>query len=267
MIGKPIIPKEHGAWAVLFVPMAIAAALEERISVNFIILALASLSVFLAYHPIQIILRNTIGAKQPVERVMAARTWAALYLITAAFLGGILLYQGFRLLAPIGLLGAALFVLNFFLTRIGPKSVSSDFSAVAGLTLTGPSASYVLTGDLTAGTVSAWLLTILFFGSSVFYVHMKIAATGFKRESMSWRDRFSVGQLNLLYHVVVLVILFVLIANRFTPLLAMLAFVPIFLHAVFGTIRLSSGVRFKRLGFLLLGHSLIFGVLLSWMYS
>jgi hypothetical protein len=38
------------------------------------------------------------------------------------------------------------------------------------------------------------------------------------------------------------------------------------LHAVFGTVRLGSQVRFKRLGFLLLGHSIVFAVLLvaSW---
>ena len=267
MIGKPIIPKEHGAWAVLFVPMAIVAAVEERISASFVILALASLAVFLAYLPVQTILRSAFGARQPVEKIRAARTWAFLYLIIAAFLGGMLVYQGFWLLVPVGVLGTALFVLNFYLARSRSKSISGDFSAIAGLTLTSPAASYVLSGELTAEAVSVWLLTLLFFASSVFYVHMKINASGLKRESMSWRDRISMGQLNLLYHAVVVAILFCLIVSRFTPSLAILAFVPMFLHAVLGTIRLSSSVRFKRLGFLLLGHSLVFGVLLSWMYS
>src|SRR3990172_11564269 len=110
MIGKPIIPKEHGAWAVLFVPMAIVAAVEERISASFVILALASLAVFLAYLPVQTILRSAFGARQPVEKIRAARTWAFLYLIIAAFLGGMLVYQGFWLLVPVGVLGTALFV-------------------------------------------------------------------------------------------------------------------------------------------------------------
>jgi len=265
-VGKPIIPKEHGAWAVLLVPMAIAAAMEERISPSFIVLVLASLAVFLAYLPVQLMLRTAARASTD-EKIRTARSWAIVYLLSASLFGGILLLQGFWLLAPISILGAALFVLNFFLTRDNPKSVASDLSAVIGLTLTGPAASYVLTGSITGEVLSVWVLTMLFFGSSVFYVHMKIRASGLKKETIAWSDRFSVGQLNLIYHAVTLGIVFILMVNRATPSLAFVAFVPIVVHAVIGTIRLSSRVRFNRVGFFLLEHSVVFVVLLSWMYS
>ena len=133
-----MIPREHGAWAVLAVPMAIAAATEERVSGDFIVLAMASLAFFLAYLPVQLMLRDALGTRQPEDRMQNARSWGVGYLLTAGVLGVILLLRGFWLLAPIGVLGVAIFLLNFFLTRRRPKSIAGDLTAVTGLTLTGP---------------------------------------------------------------------------------------------------------------------------------
>jgi hypothetical protein len=70
--------------------------------------------------------------------------------------------------------------------------------------------------------------------------------------------------MNLLYHIAVISIIGALAALQFTSLVALVAFFPMLIHGVYGTLKLSGKVRFKKLGFLLLGQSILFGILLSY---
>ncbi len=49
---------------------------------------------------------------------------------------------------------------------------------------------------------------------------------------------------------------------RMTRLYVVLAFVPMLLHALYGTYKLSHRVKFHRLGYLLLAQSVLFGLVL-----
>jgi hypothetical protein len=258
-----VFPKEHGAWAVLFVPMIVGAVVADRFSANLILLVLSALGFFLAYQPIQILLRNLQNQKLPAEKLRAAKMWSPAFLAWGFIPSAFLLVQGLWLLLPIGVFAFAAFFLNYALTRNRPKSIGSDFAAVAGLTMTGPAASYVITGSLELEALIVWLLNVLFFGSSVFYVHMKIRASGLKKEVMTGRDKFLLGRYTILYHIVLLATVSGFTFVSETPALAVAAFIPVSLHALIGTVRLSSRVRFKVLGFLLLGQSVFFALLLS----
>ena len=255
-----ILPKEHGAWAVFFVPMIVGTVIAEQLSANLILLFFSSTAFFLAYQPILVLFRQAPSD----DKLHAARTWGPVFLLLWVAIPGLFLFiQGFWLLLPIGALGAASLLVNFSLTRNKPKSIASDLVAVIGLTMTAPAAIYVLTGRLQMDSLLVWLLNVLFFGSSVFYVHMKIRATGLKRELLTLRERFLIGHLNILYHLAVLAILVTLVQAHYTPSLAFVAFIPVSLHAFIGTVRLSPRVRFKKLGFLLLGQSIVFAILIS----
>jgi len=254
-----MLPKEHGAWAVFFLPMAVGTVITGDPSANLLLLFFSSTGCFLTYQPLQVLYRHAASD----EKLHAARIWSLLFLSWAAIPTLFLLIQGFWLLLPIGALAAASFLVTFSIIHNRPKSIISDLEAVVGLTLTAPAAMYVLSGSLQWDAVLVWMLTALFFGSSVFYVHMKIRAFGLKKKMLTWRERFLIGYLNILYHLAVLVILITLVHTRYTPALAFVAFVPVSLHAFIGTARLSSRVGFKKLGFLLLGQSLLFAILIS----
>lgn len=258
-----ILPKEHGAWAVLLVPMIVGATIADRFSANLILVFFSSLGFFLAYHPVQIFLKNLRKQAASDEKLCAAKAWGPAFLAWGVIPSVFLVLQGFWLLIPIGILAFAVFFLNFALTRDRPKSIGSDFVAVVGLTMTGPAASYVMVGNLEIEALLVWLLTMLFFGSSVFYVHMKIRASSLKKEAMTGREKVVLGQYNILYHVALLAVVAAFTSLSETPPLAIAAFVPVSLHAFVGTIRLSPRVQFKKLGFLLLGQSVLFAVLLS----
>lgn len=259
-IPKPIITKEHGAWAVLFVPMITGAAYADSFSWNIIWLALSALGVFMSYVPVHTLLRESIGMHQGKEKLAAAEYWTAAYLGFGVLFILPLLYQQLWLLLVIGIFGAVSFFGNFLLTRKIQKSIASDLAAVAGLTLSAPSAYYVTTGTLDTNAFVLWLLNLLFFGCSVFYVHLKIRASAMKKSRWHAWEKISVGKVNILYHCFVVSVIAVLVLYHLTPATIVIAFLPMVVHAIAGTIKLSHRVKFKNLGFLLLGHSIVFGI-------
>ncbi|MEK9138167.1 MAG: YwiC-like family protein, partial [Bacteroidota bacterium] len=112
-IPQPIIPKEHGAWAVLFVPMLVAGSITGKFSLDLLLLACSALGVFMSYVPVHVILRNTFVGKQPAEKLHQAWFWAVVYLLVGAAFMVPLLFQGFWLLLAIGGVGMVSFLINF----------------------------------------------------------------------------------------------------------------------------------------------------------
>ena len=262
MIPRPPVTKEHGAWAVLLVPLVVGASSAERFSFDLVFLAAAALSFFLGYVPVEALLRERSGAGQGAERVRQFRFWAGTYIGAGVLFTIPLLVSGWWLLLPIGGLAAIALLGTNLLTRVSPKSVGRELIAVAGLTLTGPAAFYVATGSLGRPGATLWLLNFLFFGCGVVYVHMKIRAAGRKRESFSLTERLFLGGLNLAYHLAVISIVGVMLALHLTTPMIFVAFVPMTVHAIVGTIRLTSRTRFKRLGLALLAQAGLFALFL-----
>jgi hypothetical protein len=262
--SQPILPKEHGAWAVLFVPMTVGASIAGTFTTDVLLLALSAFGLFMSYVPVHIILRHFFVTPQSEEKLRQAWFWSTVYIsIGVAFMIPLLM-KGLWSLVGIGALGLISFFGNFFLTRRYPKTILSDLLAVFGLSLSGPCAYYVVAGILDKNAFVLWLLNFLFFGCSVFYVHMKIRAVSLNKPEFAVDDKLAFGRLNILYHVAVIALVVVLALYEHTKLFTALAFIPMAAHAVYGTYKLSSRVKFKNLGLLLLGQSVLFGVL-SWM--
>jgi nitrous oxidase accessory protein len=259
-IPSPLIPKEHGAWVVLFVPMIIGASVAGRFTPNVWYLALSALGGLLSYVPVQTILRQLFVAPQGREKLRAAMFWAAADLGISALFVVPLFVQKFWLLWAIGLVAALAFLGNFILVRRFAKSIWSDLLSVLGLTLGAPGAYYVTAGTLDQTAAVLWLLNFLFFGGGIVYVHMKLRVSAMKGSGLSLAEKFSLGKMNLIYHCFVFAIVGILVALNFTPVFAMVAFVPMTIHAIYGTFKLSHTVRFKNLGLVLLVHALAFAL-------
>ncbi|MCI0690904.1 YwiC-like family protein [candidate division KSB1 bacterium] len=262
-VPPPVIPKEHGAWAVLFVPMLVGVSIAGKLTLNVLFLALATLGVFLSYVPAQTLLREWLVASPAPERVRAAKFWAVVCLGMGALSMLPLFFQNLWWLLGIGILSVIAFLANFVLTRHHSKTVPIDLISVLGLTLSAPAAYYTVTGKLDQAAVMLWLMNFLFFGSGIVYVHTKLRAAAMKKADLSFHEKLSLGKLNLIYHFVVLAIVGILAAKKFTPLFAVVAFVPMTIHAIYGTLKLSNTVRFKNLGLILLAHALIFALLFA----
>jgi nitrous oxidase accessory protein len=258
-----IIPKEHGAWAALFVPLIVGASIAGKFTLNVLLLAFGTLAVFMSYVPVQTILRRLSVAPPTPERLRAAKIWAAVYLGLGALFMAQLFLEGLWRLFGIGILSVIAFFVNFILTRHYAKTVLSDLISVLGLTLSAPAAYYTVTEKLDQTAALLWLMNFLFFGSGIVYVHTKLRAAALKKPEFSFGEKLSLGKLNLIYHLVVLAIVGILAAQNFTPLFAIVAFVPMTIHALYGTLKLSSRISFRKLGILLLAQSLIFALLFA----
>lgn len=262
MLARPVIPKEHGAWAVFFVPLLIGARLGGGFDWFALFFTLSSLGIFLSYLPAQTVLREAFDRTQDQEKLLAARQWTAIYFTAGIILSlPVLVIRERWLLLPIGVASMGCFLLSFFLTKRKPKTITSDLVSVLGVTLTGLGMYYVVSGQLDRTAFVVWLLDILFFGSCVFNVHMRIRALAAKKVQWSFRDRFTCGRLNLIFHVVMIAILLLLVFEQLTPFPVLLAFAPITIHAVWGTVKLANDPDFRKLGLTLLGHSAVFMML------
>ena len=145
--------------------------------------------------------------------------------------------------------------------------IATDLIAVAGLTLSGPSAYYVLTGTLDKTALLLYVLNFLFFGGSVFYVHMKIQFSAAKKTRLTWKEQLIFGRLNLFYFVAVVVMVVILAEVGLAPIIVLTG---VHSHDCAWSIRdgeTLAKIHFKTLGFLLLGQSILFGMFLcffSW---
>ncbi len=261
-VGPPPIPKEHGAWAVLLVPLLIGVSVGKAADFQWLYLLCAALAVFMSYVPAKVVMRNFTGHTQPALKVYQATFWLCVYAGLALLFLAPLLARGRWTLLPLGALAVLFFFGSFLAAERYPRSLAGDLLAVLGLTLTAPAAYYVSQERLDTVAASAWLLTFLFFGGNVVYVAMKIRTSGMKRDSLDLTEKISLGKANLMYHLFALAGVSALGAFQFLGRYAFLAFVPVTAHAIYGTMTLSSRVRFKNLGLILVAQSLLFGILL-----
>lgn len=258
---QPIITKEHGAWAILLIPMAVAASTVSTFTLHALFLVVSALGAFLSYTPINMLMREFLVSNHDRRRMFALTLWGGLYLAVAIAAAVPLLREGLWMIVPLGGLAVVQFFINFSLTRSLQKNVLTDLVGVTILTLGAPAMYYVLTRSLDVQALILYVVNVLFFGSNVIYVHLKIRVIRGKKSDLTLSEKLAAGRLNLAYHAFVVAVVATLSLYRLTPATAVLAFVPMTIHAVFGTYRLSSHVSFSRLGFALLAHSIGFVIL------
>ncbi len=102
-IPKPIITREHGSWAVLFVPMIVGGVYANVFSWNVLLLAFSALGVFLSYVPVHTILYELAGISQGQKKLAAAIFWSVAYFAVGVLFILPLFAQGFWLLLFIGI--------------------------------------------------------------------------------------------------------------------------------------------------------------------
>lgn len=259
---KPVITREHGSWALIGVPMLIGASYAKNISTDVVIFAVSALCFFLSHAPLKNILRARGEPGRADERIRASVVWSAVYLLIGTAFGVPLILRGYFHLITFALLGAAAFLANIIITKKIQKSPGGDLIGVAGLTLGAPAAFYVATGSLEGPWALLWILNFLFFGSGVFYVHMKIKAGAGGKNPLSLKEKLLLGRGNIIYNIFAAAVVAALSFSGHAPPGSMIAFAPMLGHAALGTVRLGRRVRFRSLGMLLLMQSLFFGGML-----
>jgi hypothetical protein len=248
LVGRPIIPKEHGAWAVLYGAFLVGVGVAGRWTAPTILLLAAITFLAFANGPLPVLLRSSGDRTGSPER-RRAFAWLGIYAGGAAACA-LLLLLAFRMtfLVPFGMAAACFFVLRAFLVREGDdRSLPGELIGTTGLTLVGPAAHAAAVGDAQPIGAVLWLLLTLFFASGVFYVRMRIRTVLAERRGVPAVSR-GARRWCLAYHAFLLGLVPSLAAGGVVPWAALLAFAPALWRAAAGLRRRESALNVKRLG-------------------
>lgn len=223
-----ILPREHGAWGLLLVPMVTGAGVAFRENVHIlpaVLLLLSALVLFWLRTPVESLLgTSAMRAQTRDERRTVAIVIAALGAVAALALGALLWAWQNPLLWLIGAAAGVAFADQALLKRLGRRTrMLSEIVGTIGLTASGPAAYYVITGKFGVTAWVIWMANLLFAGDQIHYVQLRIHTArveGFRTKlTRGWT--FAAGQL-----VMTVVLTFACLLGLM-PAIASIAFSPL----------------------------------------
>jgi len=258
-----ILPREHGAWGLLLVPMVTGAGVAFRQASHIfplILLLTAALALFWLRTPLENLLGTTAMRAQTLEESHTLRSFIVLLGgIAVVALAGLLWAGRNADLWPLGAGVAAAFIGQALLKKVGRWArMLSEMVGIIGLTASAPAAYYVITGEFNATAWMLWIANILFAGDQIHYVQLRIHTAkiqGFRAKvAHGWA--FALGQA-LMTAIITLACL-----ARLMPPIASLAFAPLLFRGWFYFVQEPTQLIVRRLGWSELKHATAFCVLL-----
>ena len=251
MTIREFVPREHGAWAMWIVPM-LSAAIVTRFSADFFLLFVCFALLYIVHHPVVLMLkRKSIADTKDMKWVIAVALPAVLLGIALVWFGDLvwLLFFGAAEIAIFT------FSVKSFLDR-EQRSIINELTVVAALTLSGPAAYYAITGKLGSMAITLFALNFLFFGSSVFYVKMRIE---FLRLKGAWQGEAKKARVMMIaYHMFLVMAVASAAFFGIMSIWILLGFVPMLVQVIVGTLWGKTKMNFTRLGIALVAQSAIF---------
>ncbi len=245
-IGRPIVPKEHGAWAVLYGVFLAGVGVAGRVTLPVGFLLVAVTAAAFANAPLALLARPRIGEPQASRRRQAL-VWFLVYgTIAAVVLVSLVVIFRMTFLLSFGVGAVFFLVLRAFLVRErDDRTLVGELVGTAGLTMVGPAAHAVAVGKVLPISAVLWLLLFLFFASGVFYVRMRIHGMIAQRKG---EESNPARVPCLVYHALLVVMVPVLAVARVTPWPVLVAFAPAIWRAAAGLPRQESTINLRRLG-------------------
>jgi hypothetical protein len=258
-----VVPREHGAWGMLLVPLGTGAAvglLRGGPVLPLLLFLLAAMAVFWLRTPLESWLGTVpLRAHTAVERravlvfILSLSSLAAL-MFTALFWHG-----KNRALLPIGAVVMLAFITQAVLKKLSRRlRMAAQVVGAIGLTATAPAAYIVVSGRFDSIAAALWLANWLFAGDQIHFVQLRIHAARVDRINSKLRRgrAFLAGQIGLA------AVLIVAASSRVLPWLALLAFAPVLFRGIAWFLRSAQPLVVRRLGWSELAHALVFGALL-----
>ena len=257
-----IVPREHGAWGLLLVPMITGAGVGFRECSHIfplILLSAAAFALFWLRTPVESLLGTTAMKAETSEEARTVKSVIAILGAVAAVALGGLLWAGRNAdLWPLGAAVAAAFVGQALLKKLGRRArMLSEMVGTIGLTASAPAAYYVITGNFNATAWMLWLANILFAGDQIHYVQLRIHTAkieGFRGKlARGWA--FAAGQA-LMTAIITLACM-----ARLMPPIASIAFAPLLFRGWFYFVQEPAPLIVRRLGWSEVKHAAAFCVL------
>jgi hypothetical protein len=246
------LPKEHGAWVMLYVPLAVGALVASSAPLRLVLLALSVTFVFIARESLLIWWR----ARSRGQENNQARRFMLSYLALAGVFGApLLLVYHLHWFFATALGALVLLAVNARqAVRHEDRTIGGEMMAIAGLTLTAPAAYYAASGTFDATALWLWALCALYFASSVFYVKLRVSTINPRlnevRRQSWWRCAF--------FHAFLLTSLLILSLTGSMNLFALAAFSPVLIRSFWHLARPVRRINLRKVGWLEIVYSVVF---------
>jgi len=257
-----ILPREHGAWGLLLVPLVTGTGVAFRESSHVLPLILvlaATLALFWLRTPVESLLGTAaMRAQTKDERRTVAMAIAGLVTIAALALGTLLWAGRNPYLWFLGAAAGAAFVAQALLKRLGQRTrMLSEIVGTIGLTASGPAAYYVITGKFGATALIIWMANLIFAGDQIHYVQLRIHSARIEGFGQKLRRgwAFAAGQLAMT------VLLTLACLTGIIPAIASIAFSPLLFRGWYYFIQGPTPLVVRKLGWNELTHAIAFCVL------
>jgi len=251
------LPKEHGAWAMLFVPLAVGSLVARRFNAPVVLVILSATFVFIGRDSLLDWWRAINRKKTNAAALRALLIYFGLASVAALPL---LVVYHLNLIAAFGLMAAILLGVNTAqATNREDRSILGEVLAICGLTLGAPAVYYAATSRLDTVAALLWTMCALFFTSSVFYVKFRVGSLNRRREDVrrrSWRNCAG-------YHAMLVVTLVGLWAAFGLKLFALVAFVPVLARSFWYLAKPEASLNLRRIGLLEIIYSVVFLVFVT----
>jgi len=257
-----VLPREHGAWGILLVPLvtgATVALLRGGAPVPLLLFLLASVSLFCLRTPVEAAMGTSAQRiDSPAERRLVAVAIVGYSLVAAGALAALLWHGNNPALLMLGAIAAFSFGAQALLRKLGRATrMASQMVGLIGLTSTAAGAYYVSTGrlDLTAWMI--WAANWLFAANQVHMVQLRIR----NAKVAGFKERLVRGWKFLAGEILTVVLLVAFFHYRLLPKMSVVAFHPMLLRGAAWFFKKPRPLRVHRLGWMELGFALIFGTM------
>ncbi len=259
-----IVPREHGAWGLMLVPLftGVAAGLASPQQVWPLLSFVASaLFLFWLRTPIESLLGSSpMTARTPRERWIAFMTSFGLAVAPAVCLIGLMWGGRNMKLLLIGLVVVLALFAQTVLRRLGRKTrMISQFAGAIGLTATAPAAYYLGTGHLDSNGATLGIANCLFAWNQIHFVQLRIHAA----RAITFREKFDKGTFFLLGQTLSLGIISLAWLWHYMSPLVLLAFVPAFVRGTRWFFLNHEPLDVRKLGWSEMKQGVAFGILLA----
>lgn len=266
----PMLPDDHGAYAMLLVPLVIGLvagalrgiSLAVLPGLAFLLLTLALLAAFFAHAPLEVIAKPNVNAAAKQR----AKNWLAIYLVVLALCGITLLivWQRWGLLwlaLPAAIpLGVDLISRKWRKQR----SLGVRLTGIGGLVLSAPAAYYLATGELDGLSLALWSVNFVYFGSSLFFVRIWFEAKRLEKTAKPGQSLIPgwLLQITLLYHLVGVLMVAGIVGLNLLPWAVFLAFAPLAAKLIMALRHPPTYISIKKIGLFEFAQSFVFALLL-----
>lgn len=246
------LPKEHGAWAMLYVPFVLGVVVAGRVVWPTLWALLAMTALFFAREALRR-LRRARQRKRPVREIQRSLAVESGALVLCA--GMLLLHHRLYGFLPLGL--GAVLVLAFNLERAEQRedrSLVTELLAIVGFAMAAPAAYYASAGVWRDEALWLWGLCWAYFASSVFHVKQVVLSVQPRRLAASKAMRRWV----IAYHAALLLSLVCLVTWGASSPWILCAFAPILWRSAWALVRRPARLDLRRIGILEIVYSVTF---------